>query len=106
MNSPLKSQLILLLYSCGVQQVSKYNELKRSNAKELMSMDLKSSYMTLFSLLWYMRLPCFDIKGLTAEKNGDSALLKDCTWKGLPVACSAIFTTFPTDQVNMNKIKI
>jgi len=43
-------------------------------------------------------LPCFDIRNITAYSNGASALLRYCEWKGIPISCSAIFTTFPTDQ--------
>ena len=64
----------------------------------MMAIDMKATFKTMFSVLWYLKLPCFDIEGQTAEKNGDSAILKDCTWKGLSVPCSAIFTAFPTDQ--------
>ena len=52
----------------------------------------------LFSALWYSRLPCIDVKGITSEKLGDRSILKYCQWKGKTIPCSAIFTTFPTDQ--------
>jgi hypothetical protein len=54
------------------------------------------AYETLFSILWYANLPCFDIKGITANRNGDRSILKSCKWKGVDIPCSAIFTTFPT----------
>jgi hypothetical protein len=36
--------------------------------------------------------------GMSARNDGDSALLKKCFWKGLPISCSAIFEKFPTDR--------
>jgi len=51
-----------------------------------------------FSILWYSTLPCFDVEGVTSSKDGDKSLLRYCTWKEIEVPCSAIFSTFPTDQ--------
>ena len=59
-----------------------------------------SSYETLFSIFWYANLPCFDVKGITAESNAPRSILKSCKWKGKELPCSAIFTTFPTDKVS------
>ncbi len=56
------------------------------------------AFKSLFSTLWYANLPCFDIKETTAKSNGDRAILKYCEWKGKPIPCSTIFTTFPTDR--------
>ena len=35
---------------------------------------------------------------LTSQSNGKRSLLKYCEWMGKPIACAAIFSTFPTDQ--------
>ena len=51
----------------------------------------------MFSSLWYSTLPCFDVQNLTSQHEGDKSLLRYCEWKGEPISCSAIFTTFPTD---------
>jgi len=62
------------------------------------------AYDSLMSTLWYATLPCFDVKNVTADQSfGDynedpSAVLKYCEWKGVPIPCSTIFTSFPTDQ--------
>jgi len=58
----------------------------------------RAAYQSIFKTLWFSSLPCFDIRNITAFSNGASALLQYCEWKGMPIACSAIFTTFPTDQ--------
>ncbi len=57
-----------------------------------------AAYQSIFQTLWYSSLPCFDIRNITAFSNGASSLLQYCEWKGMPISCSAIFTTFPTDQ--------
>jgi len=59
-------------------------------------LDKSASLPTLFSSLWYSKLPCFDVKGITSEKLGEKSLLKLCQWKSMTIPCSAIFTTFPT----------
>jgi hypothetical protein len=62
------------------------------------SLDLSAAFTAYFSMLWYSTLPCYDIQGVSAQKDGDSSVLKKCLWKGLPIACSAIFEKFPTDR--------
>jgi hypothetical protein len=56
------------------------------------------SYRGFFSSMWYSTLPCFDVKGVTAEKDGKRSLLKQCSWKGTTIPCAALFTSFPTDR--------
>ena len=56
------------------------------------------SFQAMFSTLWYASLPCFDSKGMTADKDGEKSVLKYCEWKGMQISCAALFTKFPTDQ--------
>ena len=56
------------------------------------------AYDSLMSNLWNANLPCYDIKDISAAKNGERALLKYCEWKGVPISCAAVFDTFPTDR--------
>ena len=73
--------------------------LKRDYFKELFkSLNQTAAFKALFSNLWYSTLPCFDVRGITAEKEGDRSVLKYCEWKGEPISCAAIFVTFPTDK--------
>ena len=60
-------------------------------------LDKTSGFPVMFSSLWYSTLPCFDVQNLTSQHEGDKSLLRYCEWKGEPISCSAIFTTFPTD---------
>ncbi len=68
---------------------------------EVMSMfkrlDLKKSYESIFQTLWYSSLPCFSVINITRTIQ-EMALVKNCEWRGIPVACSQIFSTFPTDE--------
>ena len=51
-------------------------------------------YPNLFRLLWYTKIPCFDLFNLT----GDHAhVLKHCEWAGQPVPCGDLFQAIPTD---------
>ena len=61
-------------------------------------MNLQKSYSSLFEILWYTQLPCFDVEGVTSDEKNQYGLLKACYWKGMEIACSKIFKTFPTDQ--------
>ena len=61
-------------------------------------MNMTSGLPTLFSVLWYSTLPCFDVMNLTSNVEGEKSILRYCEWKGMPISCSAIFTTYPTDQ--------
>ncbi len=56
------------------------------------------AFNSFFTFFWYTTLPCFDVKGLTAEENGQKALLKYCMWKGKKLPCSSIFKKVTTDQ--------
>ena len=71
---------------------------KEDVKKNFALMDLKNSYDSLFEVLWYTQLPCFDVNGITSTKKDEFGLLKSCSWKGVQVPCSLIFKTSPTDQ--------
>ena len=61
-------------------------------------MHKNKSALAILSILWYSRLPCFDVKGVTSEYEGQKGLLRYCEWRGEPVPCSAIFKTVFTDH--------
>ncbi len=66
------------------------SKLELKDTFELLNMSDKG-FAAYLSFLWHSSLPCFDIANITAEKNGDTALLKKCYWKGQLMPCSAIF---------------
>lgn len=70
--------------------------------------DLVNSYKAVFSSLWYGALTCTGVVGISGQLSSstdkyaidnrlDRSFLKFCSWKGIPIECAAIFTTFPTD---------
>jgi len=61
-------------------------------------LDQTDAYQSFFSTLWYAYIPCFDIRNITSKQNNGNSLLLYCEWKGIPIACSAIFSTVPTDK--------
>jgi hypothetical protein len=65
---------------------------------------MAKAYASGLRSLWFLRLPCFDIKGVTAEQNGHKAMLKKCLWKSIEIPCAAIFSKVTTDQVNKFKL--
>ena len=51
-------------------------------------------YPNLFRLLWYTKIPCFDLFNM----SGDHAhVLKHCEWSGETVPCENLFQAIPTD---------
>ena len=54
--------------------VKEYNDLFNS-------FDKKSAFQSIFSMLWYSTLPCFDVKDVTSAGGIDRAVLKYCEWK-------------------------
>ena len=53
---------------------------------------------SVFSTMWYSKLPCYDLKDITSTEDGERAILKSCSWKGKEVPCSAIFKKVATDK--------
>ncbi len=75
---------------------SKINDLK---AKYFNAPSLQFGLVSeILSILWYSKLPCFDIVGKTSEVDGETGLLKLCKWKGKTIPCSKMFKKALTDQ--------
>ena len=60
--------------------------------------NLSKSYKKLFELLWYTRLPCFDVKDVTSKEKDEMSVIKRCYWRGKMVDCASIFVTRSTDH--------
>ena len=60
--------------------------------------NLARSYKKLFELLWYTRLPCFDVKDVTSKTRDEMSVIKRCYWRGKMVDCASIFVTRSTDH--------
>ena len=61
-------------------------------------MNLQASYRSLFAILWYSQLPCFDVKNITSNVPGKTSIIKKCFWKEREIDCPTIFKTMPTDR--------
>ena len=55
-------------------------------------------YDKLFEVLWYSRLPCFDVKGITSTAPSQMSIIKQCFWKGAQISCPLLFKTLPSDR--------
>lgn len=55
-----------------------FEAILRDMFNNLTSVSLKP----IMSMLWFSKLPCFDVSGITGLKDGDSTFLKYCSWKG------------------------
>ena len=62
------------------------------------SADQSQTLISYLSTLWYSRLPCFDVEGITSEEDGEKTMIKICKWKGKVVPCSKIFKKVATDS--------
>ena len=92
----------------GLKLESNANQAKAAYKESFKKMNLDKSYPSLFEILWYTQLPCFDVENVTSEFRDQYGMLKGCFWKGVEVPCSKVFDTFPTDQgmcctFNINK---
>ena len=66
--------------------------------------DVTQNFEAYFTMLWYSSLPCSDVKGITSELAGETASLKSCWWKGVPIACTLIFKKVATDRNDFVKL--
>ena len=66
--------------------------------QQFRAMNLTVAYKSLFEILWYTQLPCFDVRGTTSSTDQQYGMLKACFWMGEKVPCAAIFRTVPTDR--------
>jgi hypothetical protein len=68
------------------------NMLKTLNKNLFKRLNQTTAYKTLFKILWYSTLPCFDVNGITSRSDGEKGMLRSCQWKGKDIPCAAIFT--------------
>ena len=71
---------------------------KEAYKKTFGSTDMQKSFESLFQLLWYSQLPCFDVENVTSKVKDEMSLIKRCYWKGQSLNCASIFVTRPTDR--------
>ena len=83
-------------------------EAKKEYEENFGRADLQKAYDSLFEILWYSQLPCYDVKDVTSNSPDQMSIIKKCYWKEKAISCPAIFRTLPTDRgmccvFNMNK---
>ena len=42
-----------------------------------------NSLEAILKMVWFSKLPCFDVPGMTGAFNGENTFLKYCSWKGI-----------------------
>ena len=98
LSSSIEKLNLLLDPSKENERESKKNESKQDYKDRFGNMDLIQTYSSLFEILWYSQMPCFDVKNVTSDTADQMSIIKRCSWKGKDVACPAIFKTLPTDR--------
>ena len=80
------------------EREKKAKEARESYNENFGEMDLNTTYPSLFQLLWYSQLPCFDVKDVTSNWPDQMSIIKSCSWKGKKISCPSIFQMLPTDR--------
>ena len=62
------------------------------------NLNFAEAYEKLFELLWYSRLPCFDVKNVTSKQRDEMSIIKRCYWRSQLVDCATIFVARSTDR--------
>ena len=85
-----------MLFDPAFQEDQYYHEVIATNkiVDTIKQLDLKTYYHTIISSIWKVGMPCSDSEALSK----DMSVLKYCEWRGMQVPCSAIFSSYPTDQ--------
>ena len=90
-------QVDLLFDPAFKEDQTNYQVKERNEVNDALNrLDFKASYQALFTSLWHTGIPCFNIQG--TNNGNDWSLLRYCQWKDHEIPCSAIFSSFPTDQ--------
>ena len=89
---------LILDPSKTLNREQKIEDSKIEYHKDFDPINISKSYHNLFELLWYTRLPCFDVKGITSKERDEMSVIKRCYWRGQMMDCAAIFITRSTDR--------
>ena len=71
---------------------------RQRSSENFKGLNMTASYGSLFELLWYTQIPCYDVRGTTSLSDMQNGMLKACYWKGKEIPCALIFKTSPTDR--------
>jgi hypothetical protein len=85
-----------------VKQQKSYEGFQKQVKDQIEKSDMTQNFEAYFTMLWYSSLPCSDVDGITSEVDGETASLKSCRWKGVPISCSLIFKKVATDRKDIS----
>ena len=74
------------------------HEAKKEYEENFSGLDMQRSYDSLFELLWYTQMPCFDTGNFNINAEHRNGMIKSCSWKGIRMPCSKLFKASPTDR--------
>ena len=77
------------------------DETNKEHENSFEIVDMERIYDTLFEILWYIPMTCFDtyyIDNVPTVRQHGNAGIKSCMWKGVRMPCSKLFTVPPTDR--------
>ena len=80
------------------ERITNVQKAKARYHQDFEPIDIENSYKKLFELLWYTRLPCFDVKDITSKERDEMSVIKRCYWRSKMVDCASIFVTRSTDH--------
>ena len=89
---------LLLDPSKAEERQENYKKMRNQYKEDHGNMNLTTVYESLFEILWYSQMPCFDVKDVTSNAKDEMSMMKKCFWKGIEMPCPAIFKTLPTDR--------
>jgi Amiloride-sensitive sodium channel len=79
-------------------QLQKVNQTRNDLRSVFQSYKSKEIYKAFMSFMWFAKMPCSDIVGLTSEERSEKSIIKSCKWKGKAISCSSIFKKVTTDN--------
>ena len=99
-DAPIGIQKLGIIFNpCLASEKVKLEQSSRMKyQKTFGSMDMQKSFKSLFELLWYSQLPCFDVANVTSKFKDEISLIKRCYWKGKEISCASVFVTRSTDR--------
>ena len=80
------------------EQRALLQEAKGEYEENFKGMDMQNSYHSLFELLWYTQIPCFGSGDNNTNAQHKTGMIKSCSWKGMGMPCSKLFSASPTDR--------
>ena len=95
---------LVTIFRDSVNETRKYQNDRQINdtriffKSKFQSFNQTVIFKFILTLLWYTKMPCFDVIGITSEENDEKSVLKFCRWKGKEINCSAIFQKVTTDS--------